>query len=147
MTFLTKAHNEKLHGWRGWGGEEVRMSEKKLSKSTIQRAPAQKCKGRKLFSDVSTEKPGPDFFPELIKRLDCQMKMEHKNSPMSTETIQFTSAKSQLNIHAVFILLGLKHLQHQSYKSSCCREGHSFWRSLGRQREKKKILVACYFFF
>lgn len=50
--------------------------------------------------------------------------------------IQFTSAKFQLNIHEVFILLGLKHLQHQSSKSGCCREGH-FLGDLLEGKEKK----------
>lgn len=56
---------------------------------------------------------------------------------MSTETIQFTSAKFQLNIHEVFILLGLKHLHHQSFKGGCCREGH-FFGDLLEGNEKKK---------
>lgn len=34
-----------------------------------------------LFSDVSAEKTEARFLAELIKRLDCQMKKEHKNSP------------------------------------------------------------------
>lgn len=55
---------------------------------------------------------------------------------MSTKTIWFTSAKFQLNIHKVFILLGLKHPQHQSYKGGCCREGH-FLGDLLEGKEKK----------
>lgn len=53
--------------------------------------------------------------------------------------IRFTSAKFQLNIHEVFILLGLKHLHHQSFEGGCCGEGHFFGDLLeGNENEQKK---------
>lgn len=58
-----------------------------------------------MFLHQKKKKKEPRFLPELIKHL-----------PVSTKTISFTSAKFQLNIHKVFILLGLKRRKHQSYK-------------------------------
>lgn len=44
--------------------------------------------------------------PNVIKRLDCQAKMEHKNSPVH-KTIRFPSAKSRFHIHGcLFYLAG-----------------------------------------
>ena len=51
-----------------------------MSNSTIQRTPAQKYVREEALLRFSTEKTEAGFLPELIKRLDCQMKMEHKNS-------------------------------------------------------------------
>lgn len=55
-----------------------------------------------------------EFFPNGINRLDCWVKMEHKNSPHSY-TAQPASAKSP-----VFILLGWRPVHHRPLKEQSC---------------------------
>lgn len=90
-----------------------------------------------------------EFFPNGINRLDCRMKMEHKNSPRSY-AVQRASAKSP-----VFILLGWRPVHHRPLKEqSCsgqcwpdnaqCNPIHLLWKKKNPDRIKRKNQRSCW---
>ena len=124
--------------------EEGKKSQNNKSKHNSKSAST-KMLGRKRFWECFYWKSGAGFLLEPIKCLDCQMKMEHKNSLCSQKRFDSRLPSSSLTFMKCLFYLAWKHLQHQSYESGCCGEGHFLGRSLRGEREK--TLGGFVFFF